>query len=309
MFLQGKIKSTFIFLLLFQFCFADETIILQRDSLKLIKAKKIGLGVFCGGLTAGSLVYLNQAWYSQYNSGKFHYFDDSNEWLQMDKAGHFLSTFQISNLTMKAFKWAGYNTKQKLFIGGTLGFGYMTAIEIMDGYSTGWGFSWADMTANTLGTALAISQEAAWKEQRFNLKISYHQTQYAQYNPELLGKNLNEQILKDYNGQTYWLSVSPFAFIKSDKKLPKWLAVSFGYGADGMIGAVYNNFVIQDDQGNVKAFKRERQYYFSIDVDLSKIKTKYKFVNAILNSLNIIKIPAPTLEFQHGRTKLYYLYF
>ena len=142
-----------------------------------------------------------------------------------------------------------------------------------------------------------------------NLKISYHQTSYAQYNPDLLGKHLSEQILKDYNGQTYWLSVSPFSFIRSDKKLPKWLALSFGYGADGMIGANYNNIVVQDDQGNVKEFKRQRQYYMSIDIDLSKIKTRYKFVNAILNSINILKIPAPTLEFQHGRTKFYYLYF
>jgi hypothetical protein len=280
-----------------------------KDSLLLVKKKKIGLSVFCAALTGGSLVYLNGVWYSQYNTGKFHYFDDSQEWLQMDKVGHFHSTFQISNLTMKAFDWAGFNTKQKLFIGGTLGYAYMTAIEIMDGYSKGWGFSWADMGANTLGTALAISQEAAWKEQRFNLKVSFHQTEFAQYNPELLGKNLSEQVLKDYNGQTYWLSVSPFTFIKSDRKLPKWLALSFGYGADGMIGANYNNIVIQDEEGNVKDFKRARQYYISLDVDLSKIKTKYKFVNAILNGINILKIPAPTIEFSNGKTNFHYFYF
>lgn len=281
----------------------------SKDSLSFVKKKKIGLGVFCGALTGGSLIYLNSVWYSQYNTGKFHYFDDSKEWLLMDKVGHFHSTFQISNLTMKAFDWAGYNRTQKLFIGGTLGYGYMTAIEIMDGYSKGWGFSWADMGANTLGTALAISQEAVWKEQRFNLKIGFHQTQYAQYNPELLGKNFSEQMLKDYNGQTYWLSVSPFTFIKSDKKLPKWLAISFGYGADGMLGANYNAFVIQDSEGNVTDFKRYRQYYFSLDVDLSKIKTRYKFLNAVLNSFNILKIPAPTIEWGNGKAKFHYLYF
>ncbi len=302
-----RIRIVFVFLLIIHLAKGNSFEL--RDSLKTIRYKKIGLSVFCGGLTAGSLLYLNQVWYSNYNTGKFHYFDDSHEWLQMDKVGHFHSTFQISNLTMKAFDWAGFNKKQKLFIGGTLGYGYLTAVEIMDGYSKGWGFSWSDMGANTLGTALAIGQEAAWKEQRFNLKIGFHQTSYAQYNPDLLGKNLSEQMLKDYNGQTYWLSVSPFTFIKSDKKLPKWLAVSFGYGADGMIGANYNNVVIQDEQGNVTTFERQRQYYFSIDVDLSKIKTKYKFVNAILNSLNILKIPAPTLEFQNGKSKFHYFYF
>lgn len=286
--------------------FADS---FSKDSLSFVKKKKAGLGIFCGALTGGSLVYLNNVWYSQYNTGKFHFFDDSKEWLQMDKVGHFHSTFQISNLTIKAFNWAGFNEKQKLFIGGTLGYGYMTAIEIMDGYSKGWGFSWSDMGANTLGTALAISQEAAWKEQRFNLKIGFHQTQFPQYNPDLLGKNLSEQVLKDYNGQTYWLSVSPFTFIKSDKKLPKWLAISFGYGAEGMFGANYNSFVIQDSEGNVTDFERYRQYYFSIDVDLSKIKTRYKFLNAVLNSINILKIPAPAIEWSNGKTKFHYLYF
>ena len=129
-----------------------------------------------------------------------------------------------------------HHNKQKLFIGGTLGYGYMTAIEIMDGYSKGWGFSWADMGANTLGTALAISQEAAWKEQRFNLKISFHQTSMAQYNPDLLGKDLSEQILKDYNGQTYWLSVNPASFMNKETKFPKWLNIAVGYGANGMTG-------------------------------------------------------------------------
>lgn len=300
-----RIKIVFAFLLILQLAKGNSFEV--KDSLKIIKYKKIGLSVFCGGLTAGSLVYLNRVWYSQYNSGKFHYFDDSQEWLQMDKVGHFHSTFQISNLTMKAFDWAGFNTKKKLFISGTLGYGYMTAIEIMDGYSKGWGFSWADMGANTLGTALAIGQEAAWKEQRFNLKIGFHQTKYAMYNPELLGKDLSEQMLKDYNGQTYWLSVSPFTFIRSDKKLPKWLALSFGYGADGMLGANYN--VITDDEGNLIKFDRIRQYYFSLDIDLSKIKTRSKIVNAILNSFNILKIPAPTIEWGGGKTKFHYLYF
>ncbi len=301
------IKYFLIFILASEISFGNSFAV--KDSLKQTKYKKMFLLSSCIGLTAGSLVYLNQAWYSQYNTGKFHFFDDSKEWLQMDKAGHCLSTFQISNLTMKAFNWAGFNTKQKLFIGGTLGFGYMTAIEIMDGYSSGWGFSWADMGANTLGTAIAISQEAVWKEQRFNLKISFHQTSLAQYNPSLLGKDLSEQILKDYNGQTYWLSVSPFTFMKSDKKLPKWLTISFGYGADGMIGASYNNIAVIDAEGNVKQFDRIRKYYLSIDMDLSKIKTKSKFLNAVLNGLNILKIPAPTLEMSNGKAKFHYLYF
>lgn len=274
-----------------------------------MKQRKIGLLAGSAALTTGSLIYLNQVWYSQYNSGKFHYFDDSGEWLGMDKAGHVISNYQISRLMMDAFQWAGFSKKKKLFIGGTMGFAYMTVVEVMDGYSTGWGFSWADMGSNALGAALAIGQSAAWNEQKINLKFSFHQTSLSKHNPNLLGSKLSEEILKDYNGQTYWLSISPFSFIRSDKKLPRWLALSFGYGADGMLGANYNNFLVLDEQGNVTNFDRVRQYYISLDVDLSKIKTKSKALKAVFNALNIIKIPAPTLEISNGKTKFHYLYF
>lgn len=282
---------------------------LPTDSIKNSKGRKIFLISSTSALAAGSIAYLGHVWYSKYNTSSFHDFDDSNEWLQMDKCGHVLTTFQASNLMMKSFKWAGYNRKQTLWIGGTMGFVYMGIIEVMDGYSKGWGFSITDVAANAVGTGIGIAQEALWKEQRFNLKFSVHTTDFAQYNPNLLGDDLGSRILKDYNGQTYWLSVSPFTFFKSDKKLPKWLALSFGYGAEGMIGANYNNVAVVDNMGNVTEFKRNRQYYLSLDIDLSKIKTKYQWINSILNAINIIKIPAPTLEFENGKTKFYYFYF
>lgn len=280
-----------------------------NDSVPNFKARKIFLLGTTGLLSGTSVAYLSHVWYSKYNTSKFHYFDDSEEWMQMDKCGHMLTNFQMSQLMMKSFKWSGFNKRQTLLIGGTIGFSYMTAIEVMDGYSKGWGFSWTDVGANTLGSGIAMMQEVMWKEQRINIKFSFHRTGHAQYNPELLGDDLGSELLKNYNGQAYWLSVSPLCFIKSDRKLPRWLAISFGYGADGMLGANYNNIAVVDDEGNVTEFNRQRQYYLSFDVDLSKIKTRYKFLQAVFNAVNIIKIPAPTLEFQNGKTNFYYFYF
>jgi hypothetical protein len=281
----------------------------SKDSLPNFKARKFFLTGSTGILSAGSIAYLGHVWYSKYNTSSFHDFDDSKEWLQMDKVGHTLTNFQMSHLMMKSFDWAGFSRKKSIWIGGTIGFSYMTIVEVMDGFSKGWGFSITDMGCNALGTAIAMTQHAAWNEQRFNLKFSVHTTSYPQYNPDLLGDDFGSKLLKDYNGQTYWLSVSPFCFIKSDRKLPKWLAISFGYGADGMLGAFYNNVAVVDEQGNVTEFQRQRQYYLSLDVDLSKIKTKNKYLKAVFNAFNILKIPAPTLEFQNGKTNFHYLYF
>lgn len=38
------------------------------------------------------------------------------------------------------------------------------------------------------------------------MKYSFHQTKYSQYRPDLLGSNIIENSIKDYNGMTIWLS-------------------------------------------------------------------------------------------------------
>lgn len=273
------------------------------------KARKAVLLSSTGVLTAGSLLYLNQAWYAGYSSGSFHFFDDNKEWMQMDKAGHFYTTYQTGRLMMDAFRWAGYNRKQQLFIGGGFGFGYMTAIEVMDGFSSGWGFSWGDQLANLLGAAGAISQEAFWREQRISFKFSYAKSGLAKYNPSLLGETAYTQVIKDYNAQTLWLSVNPYSFMKKSSRFPKWLNVALGYSAYGMLGGHENNFVVTNSQGQVLKFERERRFYLSLDVDLTRIRTRSKLLKRVFSVVNILKFPAPALQLSQGKWRGYYLYY
>lgn len=276
------------------------------DSLSLFKKRKLALGISSIALTSGSLIYLNQAWYQEYNTSKFHEFNDNDEWFQLDKCGHTFTTYQTGRLMMNAMDWAGYSKKNQLLIGGLSGLAYMSAIEVMDGYSEGWGFSWGDMGANALGSGLAIGQKALWNEQRIQLKFSFYQSNYAKYRTNLLGESFGSQILKDYNGQIYWLSINPSTFMKKETKFPKWLNVAFGYGANGMIGARDNNFLIQDADGTIRTFNRYRQGYFSLDVDFTRIKTKSRFLKSVFTCINIIKIPFPNLEVSEGKFKFNY---
>jgi hypothetical protein len=286
------------------------TLFAQTDSTRSKKCRRIVLVSGSTVLTAGSLVYLNQAWYKQYSTGKFHTFNDNAEWLQMDKAGHSWTNYNLGRLMMDAYDWAGFTKKQKL-LSGTIGFAYMTGIEVMDGYSAGWGFSWGDMGANAFGAGLAIGQEALWNEQRVFIKYSYNESGLAKQNPDLLGRTTSEKILKDYNAQTYWISFSPFAFIKGDHKLPKWLAVSFGYGAQGMIGA--RNLPALEcatpplPDWYLHPPERIRNYYVSLDIDLTKIKTRSKTLKTIFTTLNMVKVPLPTLGFNKYGTNFTWL--
>ena len=124
-------------------------------------------------------------------------------------------------------------------------------------------------------------RELAWKEQRLRIKFSFHQTEYPKYNPDLLGKNFTQQLFKDYNGQTYWLSANISSFMNKQTKFPKWLNISAGYGAEGMTGA-------NSDSDNIQ-FERYRQYFISPDIDLKRIKTYSKALKFTLSLLNFIK--------------------
>lgn len=283
----------------------------QVDSLNPQDYKNRKL-ILLGGtslVASGSLVYLNQQWYAQYNTGKFHFFNDNQEWLQMDKAGHAFTTYQTSRLMMNAFEWAGFNRKQTLFIGGTMGFVYMSLIEVMDGFSQGWGFSWGDMLANFAGTSLAVSQKAFWNDQRFQLKYSFSPSGLAYYNSDLLGNTLSSQMLKDYNAQTYWLDINPAAFLKSNTHFPKWLNVSLGYSAYGMLGGFNNETNIQETNNRYLEIKRQRRFYLSLDIDLTKVKTGSRFLRGVFSVLNILKIPAPAIELKNTGAQFYFLYY
>jgi len=258
-------------------------------------------------LYTGSMATLYNFWYKNYPQTHFHFFNDNNEYLQMDKTGHFTTSYYISKLSYNTLRWTGLSEKKSILYGGVMGIGYLTVIEILDGFSSQWGFSTGDMTANTLGAGLFVGQQLAWKEQRIQLKWSFHQTKYPQYRPDLLGRNLGQEWVKDYNGQTYWLSANIKSFLKKESKFPAWINLAVGYGAEGMTGASYNSSFYNGQA--IPSFKRYRQFYLSGDIDLSRIKTRSKTLHGILNALSFIKIPFPTLEFSQGKIITRPLYF
>ena len=259
-------------------------------------------------LYVGSMIGLYSMWYKDYPQTTFHFINDNNEWLQMDKMGHIFTSYYLGRIGYESLRWSGVNEKKSIWYGGMLGFTFLMTVEIFDGFSAEWGASTGDIIANGLGTALFISQQLAWNEQRFLIKFSFHQTEYPQYRPDLLGKNLIQEIIKDYNGETFWLSGNIHSFLRKESKFPKWLNVAFGYGAEGMTGATSNPPEYEGQP--IPQFDRYRQFYFSFDVDYTRIKTRSKVLKALFTVISFIKIPFPTLEYNtKDGLKFHYLYF
>ena len=280
----------------------------NKNRIKLVTiANAVGYG--------GTMVGLYSAWYSNYPQSSFHFFDDNNEWKQVDKIGHGYSAYIESYGSTEMWRWAGLNRRKAAVIGSLSALAYQTIIETLDGFSSEWGWSWGDMSANVFGSGLFLGQELAWGEQRIKYKFSFHRKDYGNTNLNrradfLYGSSLQERMIKDYNGQTYWLSANLKSFFPKSN-LPPWLSVAFGYGGEGLFGAVENYG--KDGEGNAfdrRDIPRYRQYYISPDIDLTKIKTKSKFLKLTLGVLNALKFPMPSLEYNsQGKFAFHLLHF
>jgi len=263
----------------------------------LHKGRLIGVLTTQGAIYAGSITGLYFLWYKNYPQTNFHLYNDNSEWLQMDKTGHFYSSYNISRLMYTSYRWAGVDEKKSILFGSLLAYAFMLNMEILDGFSAGWGFSWGDVAANTAGCLMFAGQQLLWKEQRFSIKYSFHPTKYSSYNPDLLGNNLLQNLVKDYNGMSFWLSGNISSFLPKRSKFPKWINIAFGYGAEGL--GVNNT-----------DFQRYRKFYLSLDVDFTRIPTRSNVLKAVFNILNIIKVPFPAIEYNtQGKFKFHYLYF
>ncbi len=254
----------------------------------------------------GGLVLLNEAWYKHYPRSSFHFYNDMGQWYDMDKTGHLLSSYTLSLAGIHLMKQAGMDNRRAAWAGGMYGPAFLSAIEILDGFSEEWGFSVPDMAFNLAGAALAVSQELLLNRQAARMKYSYHESGLAQYRPDALGSNLPEKMLKDYNGQTHWISVNPSAFSR-ESLLPGWLSIAFGYGAYGMLGG-YSNPASAGGR-ELPHYERYRQFYIAPDIDLSEIDTGSAFVNRVLSSLNFLKVPSPAVEFNRINGIRFHLLF
>ena len=281
----------------------------HNDSLNKIKRN---IGIVLGteaALYAGSMTGLYYLWYADYPQSSFHFYNDNGEWLQMDKVGHSTAAYHVGLMGYEALRLAGCDEKRSLLYGGPLGFVFLTTVEVFDGLSNGWGFSWGDIAANAFGTGLFMGQQALWHEQRISMKYSYHNTEFPQYRPDLLGSNLPERMLKDYNGQTIWLSFNiKSLFLDKESKFPSWINLALGYSGDGMTGAFHN--VNQHNGIEIPYYDRKRQFILSPDIDLTRIPVNNKFLKTTLKVLSFIKIPMPAIMCDsHGIFSWHWLYF
>ncbi len=266
----------------------SNTWLLSQDTFRKNRLKP--LVITSSAVYAASLVALNELWYADFERQSFRFFNDNKEWKQVDKIGHFYSAFHLSAAAYHGLNWAGVEDKKSVVWAGIVSAIVLSPIEIFDGFSAQYGASYGDLIANSAGGLFFISQKLFWNEIRIHPKFSFNRSGYASQRPEILGESLSQELLKDYNAQTYWLSLDLYRFNKS---FPKWLNIGLGYGAKGMVFA-------NDQQNENGGYNPERQFYLGLDFNLSDYKSNSKVLNTLIYFINLVRIPAPTLEYSDG---------
>jgi len=244
-----------------------------------------------GGIVMVDLFAFNQLrhiW-DQENMTTMHsmnWWNDVHNYQRMDKLGHFTDAYFVSDLTSKLYRWSGISGNESVWYGALTGWLWMFQIEISDGFFADWGFSWLDLSANTIGSGFFVLQHY-FPEVLGGLhpKISYHVS--SKWQNRLYVKN-PKAFIDDYEGMTFWMAINPYHYFPDSWKrgFPKWLAplgIAVGYGAEG---------IAENPQ-----FGRP-QWYVGFDIDLRKIPLgdESGFFKFLKSELNFIRLPLPTIR-------------
>lgn len=282
---------------------------------------RFGIATGTGSVLYGAAsIGLYQIWYSQFDRIPLRSFDDWQEWNQMDKAGHMFTAYMFSRYAFAGLRWSGLKRPAARYTALGVANLLQGTIELMDGHSAGWGFSWSDFGANIAGSLVFTAQDAAWHEQRILMKLSSDLrpipdipvlgsggavSNLGYIVEKRFGTNFFERYIKDYNAQTIWMSANPRSFFP-ESKIPVWLNVAVGYGVENVYGA-YGNVWEIGNAGFRYEPERYRQVFLSPDIYFSRIPTKKRWVRLALGALDFIKFPAPALEFSEGKFKGHWL--
>jgi len=249
-----------------------------------------------GGLTAATMVgihlYQSNGWWKD-NRAPFHFQEDLEYGMWVDKLGHFYGTAAGAFIFRKSFEWTNMSAEQSLWFGSAGAFLFQTFVEVQDGFSA-WGFDRVDFAMN-LGGALYPVGQYYWPPLRdFNMKFSYHPSDLINQPGGVGFQGQKHIVFDDYEGQTIWMSVYVNNLLpKSVEPVwPDWLALAVGYGVRDV--ATPNPYSI---------------VMLSLDYDLTKIIPQDSgFLRVLSETLNFIHLPAPAVRISPNAV-WYGLYF
>jgi hypothetical protein len=251
-----------------------------------IQADKVAVGaVFVGG-NAMLYRYFKRAWWSGERAKHFFFRADWDEdFRDQDKFGHLFGGFQLARIGDALLRDACASKSHAMLWSAAYAAAFQLQIEIWDGMYKKYGFSYADVIANTTGMAFAVAQEKYPRLRVIKPTMSYSRSA-AMRNARNLPGELRPSL--DYSGQTYWFSADVNAMLPDNAKMfwPSFLRLSAGYSITDWVDPVTGN--------NKRA---QRKLLLSIDLDLEKLPGDNPIWRTVKRNLSYVHLPSPALQF------------
>ncbi len=265
--------------------------------------------IILGGLYGGVFVLqhvgqMNTIWKDRTD---FRFLEDGNYGLYVDKLGHFYGCYTTSYFARESFMWAGFSRESSVWYGALLGLVYSTYVEILDGYGINWGFSPSDFYFDVAGTAFSVAQYYIPFLQNFSPKFQYIPSNWFGERKRVP----SEIFIDDYSSQVFWLSANIHNMLPQSMKdyWPSWLQLSIGYTARNLCVPGYKECEGKQYDVMLPNVSGDPKYILALDYDLVKLLPEGgSFWNWLRQSLNLIKLPSPAIEFSKSSTKFYLMY-
>jgi len=239
----------------------------------------VKLGVVGGVTVAGSVVghaLVNDFWWKG-EKVPFHVntTTDYTYALNADKLGHMVFSHAASTIYSDLFRWCGMDSTTAAWSGFGVAMTYQTYVEIRDGFSAGYGFSWGDIAANTIGSSLPVAQRYIPALRSIDLQLSFWPSddfKNGQYNA----------IIDDYTSTTHWLTLNAYDVAPTSWRswFPPWLGLAIGHSVQNLDGNGGGQHVV----------------YLSLDWQLHRIPNLAPWLRDVLRVLHLYHLPAPAVR-------------
>ena len=232
--------------------------------------------------------YFKKAWWSGDRAPHFFFHSDWDQWFRdQDKFGHMLGGYHLARVGYAGLREACVSDKKAIYWSAAYAALFQLQIEIFDGRFKKYGFSYADMIANTTGQAFAVMQEVNPRFKAIKPTFSYHKT-LALRNTEaglIPGSELRPSL--DYSGQTYWFSADVDQLLPDAAKpyWPSFIRFSAGHSVTDWV-----------DPNTGAAIRARRKIMLSLDFDPEKLPGNAPLWRSIKHTLSYYHFPSPALE-------------
>lgn len=232
-------------------------------------------GATAAGFVAGHVVLNNLWWKGERVPFHVNTSQDYTYALGADKAGHATFAYAATTVYGQLFRWAGMDSVQSLWWAAGVATTYQTYIEIRDGFSRDYGFSWGDVAANTVGASLPLLQHAIPELRAIDLQISF-------WPSEAFRQGAYGAIIDDYTSTTHWLSMRIHDWLPADMQqwYPPWLGLAVGHSVEGLDGRGGGN----------------HSWYLSLDWRLDVIAGLPPWLREVARALHLYHLPAPAVK-------------